>query len=122
MFQIDAQPRAGVITVIRTGLWDVSEARRYAAAMARMLSDVDASGARPGLLIDISRAETIPKEVALEMEPVVEAICRSPVRKVAMIGTSVIALMQARRIFSGRVPFKGFDNVDDGRAWLMQSE
>jgi hypothetical protein len=121
-FTIDTDPAREFLHLTLAGDWDQPTAIRFGEAVTGAIGTMLAAGARHGhflTLLDMSRKNILPQNVAAEFAKMNRP--DSPSRRIAMVVSGAVHMMQAKRI-SNDSRRRCFDTEAAARAWLFGTD
>ncbi len=118
-YTIETDPAREFLHLTLAGDWDQPTAERFGTAVAKAIGTMRAAGARHGhflTLLDMSRKNILPQNVAAEFAKLIRP--DSPSKRIAMVVSGAVHLMQAKRIGSDDTR-RCFLTEAEAREWLF---
>lgn len=120
MYKIDFDEQTRVLTLWRSGFWDVAMAESYAAEVNAKLAELAPRYSRFGILSDNRDSPVQSSEVIKALEPLSGRILRRrEFGRVALVMKQLLSKLQAERIGSADHVRLFFDE-QEARAWLAE--
>lgn len=122
MYKIEFDEKARVLTLWRSGFWDVAVVEKYCADVNAKLAELRARHARFGILSDNREFPVQSMEVIKAFEPLSSSILKYwQYGRVALVMKQMLGKLQAERIGSAEHVRVFFDE-QEARAWLAEDD